>query len=462
MPSQEKRPHNSRNINFNGAGPSSTCVRETPIEEPDFKRGRMNEPEPAERSAMFNSNRDFREERDIGINRGFINRDARNLNTVDDNSMDLRRLADRNIDIFQADGRNDRAFMDSQPLARRHVEDNRRIDLDRMGGRMDHYTVDRDRLVEERGRLEQRPANRMDDFRMAKVPNDLDVRRFDGTSDFARGEPSIGLDRMRNIPGSDFDRRENEFGRLNDFLDTSTDRVMRDYFDDIQRPVRDNLLVGMNNDIDQLRPVRDNLRVGVNSHIDQLAPLFNSSVADRRNYEPEFIDRNNHDIFSTKAANFQDALNYRSYDAFPERAIERSVSQESRHITPDRILDRSDVIADRFLNQSREDDAFDSLQNFGSRRGDRAQTSRFDSGDRRNNFVDESNAPEWNNFASRDEYQPNRREFGDGVQSHRRNDFNIDRQATFNRNNDYEDEFRNRNRRDFDRRNIDNRFNRFN
>lgn len=422
---QEKRSNDSRNVNV--AGPSSTCVRET--EEPDFKRGRMSDPEPAVRNLMLNRNnsdRDVREER--SINRSFSNRHVDNLNIVGDNIVNLRRMEDRNTDRFQSDTRYDRGFMDNQPVTKHYVEEDCR-DIDRMGIRMDQY---RDLMAEDTGpgRPELRQNNRMDEFRMAATSNDSDVRRFGGSNSFARNAP-FGLERMTNIPESDFNQRD---------LDRSKDRIMRDFLDDIQRPVRDNLRSGMVDDIDRL------------------GPLFDSAIDDRRNYERDFI-ADNRDTFSTQSANFQDAMNYRKYDSFPER----SISQEFRQITPDRLLG---VEADRFLNQSREEK--NSLQNFGSRQNDfRGLGSRFEIGDRRNNFDDDINEPvrRWNNFDSRDTYKQDR---GDGMDSRRRNDFNQDGRVkfndfNFNRSNDYDDGFRDRNRnQDFQRRNNDNRFNRFN
>lgn len=452
MPSPEKRRHD-----FDKAGPSCTSA---PMGEPDYKRGRISEPEPLERNLMFdrNNDRDFRDE--SNIDRSYMNQ--RNLNRVDDRSIDLRHLDDdRQTDGFQMDGRGsmDRGFMGNQPGVSRHLED-RGSDFGCMRSQPNNYNMDMDRMISvEKGDRQdvQRGNNRMGDYRgVDDLSADFEVRRLVGSNNFDRGESSMILDRMRHITETNYDerenepnynQRENEFGRLNDFRNRSIERMQRSLlFDDIQRPSRDNLRSGMDN---------------------QLGSMFNSSVADRRNYGRELTERDNRDSFSMNASNFQDAMNNRVYDTLHDRVDK---PPGLRQITPDRLLRRDGVNADRFFNQSADEDAFGSLQNFGSRRvafRDREQDSSFDFIDKRNDFLNDINnepGPSRWDGASRDAYRQDRQEFDVGMDSRRRNNFDLDREVNLNvnANDDFDDNFRNMNPRSFERRHIDNRFNRFN
>lgn len=507
----EKRRHDGGNSNYNAAGPSSSTRGILPnlMDEPNLKRGRMNEPEPepphigglnVEKNLVLDreNDEDFRDERILGRHR-----------EMDERIIELRRMEKR----FQM-GSIDRNLSDD--LDQRRM-DNRRIDLAHIEGHVNRGHMDdfeRRRVINdsfERGRLDQRSSERMDDLRMGGIrsdelrlggvrcdelrmggirtdelrmggvrsdhlrmggvrsddlrmgdirsndfSNNTDVRRFAVSDDFGRDEHSIGVGRMRHTPETSYDQREIEFDRLNDISDRSDDRSSRD-FDDLERPIRDNLLGGIDSDFDLNRPVS----------------MLNSLIENRRNYRRESIERDNRDSFSNKATNFQDDLYNRNYGRLLD------VSQEFQRKTPDRNIGRPigrvDVNSDRFLEQSREDDAFGSTNIFGSRRDnffESPQSSRFNSGGR-NDFLDDINEPApsgWNTFAggSRDAYIQDRREFGGDMESLRRNvDIDTDRlrNSNFTKTvtNEYESHFPNRNRRfDFERRNVNDRFNRFN
>ncbi|KAG4070350.1 hypothetical protein HA402_006492 [Bradysia odoriphaga] len=526
VPAPEKRRHDGpdmnfsgpgSNTNFSGPGPSSTNTRDSYVGEPIVKRGRIDEF--GQSGMMFNRNTD-RDLIEKPINRGYMNIPATvcNPDQLDDRSIGLRPFDSRNNDRFETVDRAPATVCNPDPMNDRSIglrpfdsrnndrfeTVNRGINLEDSRPTARSTSADR-RMMELRRReferpvagIEQQfPSAGMNEYHLSDGQGPSDRQRFKST-EFERDEPSIGLGRKRNMrehvydqrendfgrQPSDFDRRENDFGRhendfgrrendfgrqesrfgrrendlgrrdfdrmnvMNDFHDRSNDRVLRDSFDDIQGPIRD------------VRDIEDS----------RMGPTFDSSVSDRRNYEREMIGVR--DAFSTRATNFQDNLQNRTFDMLSER---RSVSQDAfRRLSPNPILDRSDINADRFLNQSHDDDAYVSLNQFGNRRDDfrDSHDSGFDMSDRRNDFIDDLDRDEptsnrWNNdFAGREAYLKgqDRRNFGDDLR--RQNDFSLGGEMNFNfaRNNDYmDDDFPNRNRRDFERRNFDDRFNRFN
>lgn len=515
----EKRRHDGVNVNASGPGPSSTNVRDSYVREPDMKRGRFAEAEQSEpgRGMMFNRNndRDFLEQ--PSSNRGFMNIPAT---------------------VTNPDQRDDRS---NGPFDSRNSDRSRMTD-DRVMNLIDDRSAAERRQMELRRReFERTPTEREPQFRNDGIneyrmdgQGPSDRQRFQST-EFDKGAPSIGLDRMRgNMRESLFDQRENDlsrrendfgrrgsdFGRREDDFDRQGNNFNRqgnnfnrqdnifnrqnsninrqgnnfdrqdnnfdlqgNNFDRIEVSRRDANFGRRDNDynrmtdfhdrdsMDDIRdsnngirgPIRDNSRDRANGRMESIT---DSSIPDRRNYEQEMMG--SRDGFSSRAVDFQDDLQNRTFDMLSDR---RSVSQEFRRLSPIPMLDRSDVNADRFMNQSRDDDAYESLHQFGSRRGDdfleRTQDSGFDMSDRRNDVIDEigrgqSASNRWDNdFTGRDAYpqEQGRRNFSND--SRRQNDFSGEMNFNSARNNDYDD-FPDRNRRDFERRNFDDRFNRFN
>lgn len=499
VPVPEKRRHDGRNVNISGPGPSSsTSVRDSFVGEPDTKRDRIAAPEQSGRGMMIDRNNFMGQS---AMNRGYKNIPATVCNPDQMDDLGIGRTFDsRNNDRFESDDRvMNRDFMDDGPIADRRLMELRRREFERTmmsrepafpdDGIMNEYRMDgqasNDRQRFPSAQFDRRSdaaigLNRMSNIRdnmydqresdFDRLENDFNRsgQNFDRrgtafglrTNDFGRRESDF--DRRESDfgrRGNDFDRHETDFGRrelnfdrnqslsINDFDDRSNDRMLRDSFDDIRGPIRDGLLDGGEHGVNRMRP------------------FFDSSVSDRRNYEREMIG--NRDVFETRATNFQENLKSRTFDMLSDR---RSVSsQEFRPLSPNPILDRSNINADRFLNQSRDDDAYDSLHQFGRRRDDfreLTQDSGYGMSDRHSDFIDENNRGQpasnrWNNdFAGR--AAQDRRNFNSD--SRRQNDFGLGGEMNFNfaRNNDYaNDESQNRNRRDFERRNVDGRFNRF-
>ncbi|KAJ6645333.1 ATP-dependent RNA helicase dbp2 [Pseudolycoriella hygida] len=409
-----------RNFGFNDVGPSSPIVRGPQLGERDDRRfdfddigpsgsngrGTANygEPDSKRRRMGFEQieRNSFFDRNDVG--------DFRNSRNVD-NDM-LRRLDDRG---FQEDSK-----------------------FGRIRDREDDI-IDRDRLFDERPPQQQRLFDRMDEPRMGSGrSNDFDApQRFASSKNFNRDEDLIALDRMRNSSGPNFDQRESEFNRLNNLQDGSFCRKERDYFDVLDRPIDSLSRNAMNNPSGE---------------------MFNLSTADRRNYEREFRGRDNSNSYRVGSDNFDNDL--------PNRPFDSLIDRYDRNI--DGMTGNTAFNSNRFPNGPRDQNS--PLRNFENSREDfreSFQSSRFDTSDMRNDFIDDRDPDRWNNSAPRDNYPQNRREFGNDPEMRQRNNFehlNMGRDSnlSFAGNNNFDGDFQNRNQRDFGRRNVNDRFNRFN
>lgn len=427
----EKRPHEDRNV-----GPSGSSGMRPYMDEPEMKRSRNIEP-PAPPPLVFNrdDDRDFRDERSMNRNSNSMSMSSTMVggNSIrdDDRNRDFRQLDDR-ADRFPSDNRGlGRDLMDQQSSNRRQLMDQRNDDFE----------------SQLRRREQEFPNNRLDDLRMDEL------RRSDN---FGRSQLSPGLDRMRgmNEPSS-LNQRDTEFGRMSDLRDEMNDRMSRSYFDEQQQRQRSN---------------RDDLLDERDQDIDRSIRMLNSMSDRGARGLMDLMDNRNG--FPSQAANFQANLNDRDFDG------RRSATQESRRPSPDRMFDRRNYGSDnRFSNSSRHDDQFDSARNFDNRRDDFRDRDRFDMGDSRRNdrsdfdddrrrFSEVVQKSLLSDFDARDtQDRRNFNSFGNDMGSRRQNDFDSDRgmNFNFNRGNDFDDgRFSDRNRDDFDRRDMGGRFSRFN